>query len=120
MRPATPARFFLDTALDSLDKLIGCRPGKTCYGHFGLIDDGLQMLHRHRRQLLLWEKIISKQIDRAGMDEKRLAACRAELLEADPQMAGFHSLPAAVQQRENYFIGNSIQGFASWLKISDA
>lgn len=115
MRPATPPRFFLNTALNSLDKLIACRPDKLCYGHFGMRSDGVEMLAQHRRQLLLWEKIIKEQIDNCGPDEDLLPACTARLLKADPQMAGFHSLPPAVQQREKYFITNSIKGFESWL-----
>ena len=74
-----------------------------------------QMLAQHRRQLLLWEKIIKEQIDNCDPDEDLLPACTARLLKADPQMAGFHSLPPAVQQREKYFITNSIKGFESWL-----
>ncbi len=116
MRPATPPRFFLDTALDSLDQLIACRPGKMCYGHFGIHDDGLQMLRRHRRQLLLWEKIIREHLATRRPGQDLLSTCTARLLEADPQLAGFHSLPPEVQQRETYFLGNSIKGFESWLK----
>ncbi len=116
MRPATPPRFFLDTALASLDRLIACRPGKTCYGHFGLYDDGLQMLRRHRRQLLLWEKIIKEQSGRCGPDEDLQATCTARLIEADSRLAGFHRLAPEIQQREKYFIANSIKGFEGWLK----
>ena len=32
------------------------RPETLCYGHFGMREDGMRMLERHRKQLLFWEK----------------------------------------------------------------
>ena len=115
MRPATPPRFFLDTALNSLDALIACNPDKLCYGHFGIRNNGVQMLRQHRRQLLLWERIIKEEMAKPGSDDF-LKTCTAKLLKVDPQMAGFSSLPPDIQQRENFFIRNSIKGFEGWLK----
>jgi glyoxylase-like metal-dependent hydrolase (beta-lactamase superfamily II) len=36
LRPATPPRFFLETSLSSIDKLITTSPENICYGHYGM------------------------------------------------------------------------------------
>jgi len=115
LRPATPPRFFLDTALHSVDLLIDCLPAVICYGHYGLKEGAVEMLKIHRSQLLLWEKIIKEIIEHPqGQDPTQ--ACMHKLLEADSLMANFHDLSDAVQAKEKYFIQNSIKGFAGCLK----
>jgi hypothetical protein len=38
-----------------------------------------------------------------------------ELLAEDPFLAGFSQFPAPAQEREKYFLSNSIRGFLGWL-----
>jgi glyoxylase-like metal-dependent hydrolase (beta-lactamase superfamily II) len=119
LRPATPPRFFLDVALQSLDALIACRPNTICYGHFGIQKDAAKMLQAHRKQLLLWESLIKDEMDqhRNGIGtQDHIAACLKRLLKEDPLMALFDQLPPDVQEREINFLQNSISGYLGWLE----
>lgn len=114
MRPATPPRFFLDIALQSIDTLIACGPVRMAMGHLGLIADGLGLLQRHRDQLLFWEKWLARCVQESAGPEI-LERARAGLLREDPRMAAFGRFPPPAQARETYFLGNSINGFLGWV-----
>lgn len=114
LRPATPPKFFLDDALQSVDTLIACRPQTICYGHFGTHPDAVKMLQIHRRQLLFWEELLrarSKNFD----ETDRISACMQQLLGKDTLMATFDQLPSGMQTREKYFLQNSIDGYLGYL-----
>jgi glyoxylase-like metal-dependent hydrolase (beta-lactamase superfamily II) len=117
LRPATPPRFFLETALQSVDALIACRAKTICYGHFGIQKDAVKMLKIHRNQLLFWEGLIKDEMDhQAHRAEDHVTACLERLLKEDPLMATFDQLPSDIQERETYFLQNSISGYIGWLK----
>ncbi len=114
LRPATPPKFFLGDALQSLDALIARRPQKLCYGHFGVHPHAVKMLQIHRRQLLYWEKLL--RAEKNNYDEtNRISACMKQLLRQDNLMATFDQLPSDVQAREKYFLQNSIKGYLGFL-----
>ena len=120
LRPATPPKFFLETALRSVDTLTACRAKAICYGHFGIQKDAAKMLKIHRNQLLFWEKLIKDEMDHQGnQTEDRVAACLERLLKEDPLMATFDQLPSDIQEREIYFLKNSISGYLGWLGSED-
>ncbi len=109
MRPATPAVFDLEQALASLDLLLARRPGRMVVGHSGLYADGASLLRRHRLQLGDWERRIS------GLAGRALEEIAGELLARDPLLAAFSAFPAAAQERERYFLKNSLNGFLGWV-----
>jgi glyoxylase-like metal-dependent hydrolase (beta-lactamase superfamily II) len=115
MRPATPPRFFLTTALASMDLLVARAPGRMVVGHHGIRDNGTELLCRHREQLLFWERWIAAHQDDAAAGDavERLAA---GLLAEDPLLRAFADFPAPAQQRERYFLKNSINGFLGWVR----
>jgi glyoxylase-like metal-dependent hydrolase (beta-lactamase superfamily II) len=116
LRPATPPRFFIETHLQSLDRLIALNPQRICYGHVGMQTDAGRLLKAHRDQLLRWEKLIRPFFTAQPGDEAAaMAACRDHLLRSDPLLAGLTSLPADVQERERGFIINSIKGYWGYL-----
>lgn len=116
LRPATPPRFFLETHLQSLDRLIALNPERICYGHVGMQTGARRLLEAYRDQLLRWERLIRPFVIAPSEDEAAaMAACRDHLLRSDPLLAGFASLPAAVQERERGFIINSIKGYWEYL-----
>ena len=115
LRPGTPPRFFLDVALQSVDALIRSQPKTICYSHFGLNADALMMLEAHRGQLLLWEALIKDEI-RDGAAKDRPVACLKRLLKEDPLMAAFDQLPPDIQERETFFLQNSIKGYLGYLE----
>ena len=50
LRPATPPRFFLNTYLESLDRLLSRSPRYICYGHVGMRPNATHLLRAHRDQ----------------------------------------------------------------------
>lgn len=58
--PTTPQPFFLDSALESVDKMIAKRPKKIYYAHLGYADDGLSKLERYKQQLNLWFNVVAE------------------------------------------------------------
>jgi glyoxylase-like metal-dependent hydrolase (beta-lactamase superfamily II) len=115
LRPATPPKFFLNIALQSVDRLIACQPEKICYGHFGINARAVRMLEVHRSQLLFWETLIKDEIQSCSAKD-RTAACQKRLLKNDPLLANFDQLPTDVQARERYFFQNSINGYLGYLE----
>jgi glyoxylase-like metal-dependent hydrolase (beta-lactamase superfamily II) len=115
LRPATPPRFFFETAIESVDKLIACNPTKLCYGHYGIADDGVAKLKTTRGQLFNWKTIIEDEIKSSDADNL-VENCKKRLMTADRLLANFYHLPESAQKREAYFLRNSINGFIGYLQ----
>jgi glyoxylase-like metal-dependent hydrolase (beta-lactamase superfamily II) len=116
LRPATPPRFFLETSLESIDRLISKIPEQICYGHIGQRGDAVDMLKIHRRQLLHWLEIIRPFQSGANGNDEVMQACAEHLLAEDPFLKGFAFLGADDQMRERYFLSNSIKGYWGYLE----
>ena len=114
LRPATPPRLFLDTALKSIETLIAKAPSAACYGHYGMQHDAVEKLEQHRQQLLLWEKILEARLKDEGSGDF-LQICLNTLLAEDPLLEGFDRMPPDIQEREKGFLTNSIKGFVGYL-----
>lgn len=116
LRPATPPRFFLETNLESIDRLVAQTPQQICYGHIGHRNNAVEMLKAHRRQLLDWREMILPFHQSAGDDEhKTMRTCADYLLANDPLLGGFGKLSPDVQARERHFLSNSIKGYWGYL-----
>jgi len=116
MRPATPPRFFLETNLESIDRLIALKPGRICYGHIGLQRQAGARLADHSRQLLLWQRLIKPWVDADGqLTPAREDDCLDHLLANDPLLAGFTELSTEAQERERFFLRNSLRGYWGYL-----
>jgi glyoxylase-like metal-dependent hydrolase (beta-lactamase superfamily II) len=113
LRPATPPRFFLETYLESIDRVLEREPRRICYGHIGLRPDAREMLEVHRGQLLRWRRMIRPFYDkvRGEQDLQTMQACSRHLLDNDPLLAGYVHLPADARQRERTFMLNSVKGY---------
>lgn len=66
--PATPAPFRLESALESIDKLIALEPNTVAYTHFGTSPAAIPYLERERAQLLLWSEIFDEVVE-MGIDD---------------------------------------------------
>jgi glyoxylase-like metal-dependent hydrolase (beta-lactamase superfamily II) len=117
LRPATPPVFFLKQFLDSIDRLLAAGDLTMCYAHFGRADSSHHMLKRERAQLLFWEKIVREEM--AEGDQLVLERCAGRLLAEDPELGPFEALSSADQEREKYFMGNSIMGYLGFLQQGD-
>lgn len=116
LRPATPPRFFLETSLASIDRITAAAPETICYGHFGLQNDGLRMLARHRDQLLFWEKTLGQALNEGNSDVKNDYEGLVDLMLCkDPNLKGFEQLTPEVRERERGFLMNSVKGFVGYL-----
>jgi glyoxylase-like metal-dependent hydrolase (beta-lactamase superfamily II) len=114
LRPATPPRFFMEAFLSSLEKLLALENRTLCYGHFGEAENSRNMLQRFRRQLLRWKDIILAELRKGEKD--LVSRCMAVLLKKDPELARFADMAPAFQDRERFFLTNSINGFIGYLK----
>ncbi len=112
LRPATPPRFFLETSVQSVDRLIERDSRFICYSHFGMSPNCREMLKKSRNQLFRWERIIGEEIGKYDQDDF-LTNCMNRLLQEDPLLSGFSELNPEKRERERYFLKNSIRGFSS-------
>ena len=116
LRPATPPRFFLDTAISSLERLIAAAPRWLCYGHFGIADSARERLERQRDQILFWEQAIGELLKGLEPADDVEEKCARMLLAEDPLVKNFDALPPVVREREAYYIRNSVRGFRGWIE----
>jgi glyoxylase-like metal-dependent hydrolase (beta-lactamase superfamily II) len=113
MRPATPPRFMLPVALDSLDRMIALAPRAMVFAHHGVVGNAPEHLRIARSQLLLWVRGVAAT---AGMEDSRQEeALVTWLLERDENYRTISLLPADIQARERYFLGNTLRGMREYV-----
>jgi glyoxylase-like metal-dependent hydrolase (beta-lactamase superfamily II) len=117
LRPATPPVFFLKEFLGSVDRLLAAKDLPICYAHFGKANSSHRMLKKERAQLLFWEEMIREEL--AKGDHRLMERCMARLLAEDPELKAFEAMSSADQDREKFFMGNSIKGYLGFLQRSD-
>ncbi len=116
MRPATPPRFILNVALDSIDRMIELAPHYLVIAHYGLVEPALKYLKIGRDQLNLWvEGVKETAVGETAQAEDRLFEW---LLEHDPNYRRIKELPPDIYARERYFLGNTMRGMSGYLKDS--
>jgi glyoxylase-like metal-dependent hydrolase (beta-lactamase superfamily II) len=113
LRPATPPVFFLKEFLESIDRLLARETMPICYGHFGRAQSSHPLLKRHKDQLILWEDVIKQEMSSAGND--LVERCLHRLLDKDLGLRAFAGMSGEDQERERYFIRNSVRGYLGFL-----
>lgn len=113
MRPATPPKFILSTALDSIQRMIDLQPDYLVIGHYGLVEPATQYLQIGYKQLKLWIKIVLENIDLQGNNFRKSVV--EQLLERDPYFCNIGQLEQELQQREDYFLDNSLRGMREFV-----
>ena len=114
MRPATPPIFFLEECLTSVERLLAVEDQPMCYAHFGSVESSHRSLRKSRDQLLRWENII-KEVMSEGQPHL-LKRCEERLLEKDPDLRAFWAMAPDFQERERFFLANSIRGYTGFLE----
>jgi glyoxylase-like metal-dependent hydrolase (beta-lactamase superfamily II) len=114
IRPATPPRFLLEEAVQSVDLLLALPNGPIHYAHCDTLPESHDALGRFRRQLYRWRDIVAETA--VGHPENTEAAVVDALLERDPELEPFRRMNEAEQTRERRFIANSVRGFLGYLK----
>jgi len=113
MRPATPPRFLLDVALDSIDRMIALAPRRLVIAHYGLVEPALDYLEIGRRQLLLWVRGVAEMISLP--EEQRGEAIFDWLVDHDDVYRNVTQLPDDIYARERYFLGNTLRGMIEYV-----
>lgn len=113
IRPATPPRFLLNVALDSIERMLALEPRAMVFGHYGLAEDAMEHLRIAHGQLRLWVQGVA--ITAPVAAEEREAALIAWLREHDVHYRNVDRLPIDLQARERYFLGNSLRGMIEYV-----
>lgn len=114
MRPATPPRFILDVALNSVEEMIKLKPARLVIAHYGLVEPALDYLEIGRDQLKLWVKGV-EEVAMAG-DEESEERLFQWLLEHDQSYRRIKELDPETYARERYFLGNTMRGMIGYIE----
>jgi glyoxylase-like metal-dependent hydrolase (beta-lactamase superfamily II) len=114
LRPATPPRFLLKEAVESIDKLLEVAIREICYTHFGIHPDAKGMLRNYREQLFLWRDVVAEQMKEWG-GQDLVERCISVLLEKDELFKSFKDLTEGEKRRERYFFKSCIQGISEYV-----
>lgn len=113
IRPATPPRFMLETALDSVERMLALQPQRMVFAHYGMVDSAALHLTIARDQLLLW--VEGAKVVLSGNAAEREEAFFTWLQEHDEHFHNFVQLPEDIKARERYFFGNTYRGMAEYV-----
>lgn len=111
-RPATPARFFFDKALASVERLLDLGDFRICYAHYGMLPSSQKALGRFKKQLMKWQEIacrILKTCNGLNTEEYMIQT----LLREDANLQGLQHMDEETRAREFEFMHNSVKGFLS-------
>jgi len=112
MRPATPHKFYYDTAIESIDKLIALDCiDIVCYPHSGFSRKSTHLLIEARTQMQLWHDVVKSLPAAAGTSDAVDA-----LMKADPVLKLIESLPAPDRRREEFFLRQSADGYLGYFE----
>lgn len=112
MRPATPHKFYYETAVASLQKLIDLGDvDLICYPHSGCSRDPKGLLEMAASQMAFWKDIISALPADAGTEDGVKA-----LLKNDPALAQIDKLPEKDREREAFFLRQSVDGYLGYVR----
>lgn len=114
LRPASPPRFYIDTALDSIEKLKALEASVMCYAHFGFTRDVDRMLTEASDQIRLWRDLCLEFMKKKGIATASLVnidELMAFIIERDPWLSNFSLLPGDIRFREMGFMASSTAGF---------
>ncbi len=116
MRPATPPRFKYEIYRNSIVKLQTLPAERMCFGHFGLYENVPEILNNALNQLDLWWETVCSMVKESPDIREEVVLER--LFAIDPQLQNYTVLPADKQQREHYFMINSLKGMLEAARVS--
>ena len=112
VRPATPHKFYYETAMTSLAKLIDL--GKVniiCYPHSGTIQNADGLLDMAKNQMVLWKNVISSLPENATVHD-----ATESILDCDPALRQITKLAKRERERELFSIRLSVDGFLKYVR----
>ncbi len=114
--PTSPPPFYLDSALASIDKLIGLKPEVLYFSHFGKATNAVQRLKDYRLELQLWAKIAKEGVSK----NLSLEEIRNRIIAEDRAMQQLATYLKSHSIYSRTALGNSIQGFIENAKRSQS
>jgi glyoxylase-like metal-dependent hydrolase (beta-lactamase superfamily II) len=118
MRPATPPRFLLDVAVNSIERMIALAPRYLIIAHYGLVEPAINYLEIGRRQLPLW---VQGAAETAGLEGIVREQAFFDWLQArDANYANFPQLPEDIRARERVFLANTLRGMSEYVESRTA
>jgi glyoxylase-like metal-dependent hydrolase (beta-lactamase superfamily II) len=114
LRPATPSRFDYDIFMESLGRLLSLEDMPICFSHFDEGESSQYLLGRFREQMILWKGIVYEEIQKgkSRLEER----CLENLLQKDDNLKTLSGMNPFTQEREKFFLLNSIKGFLGYFK----
>lgn len=110
MRPATPHKFFYETAMESLEKLIALQNiDFVCYPHSGCSRDSHELLLKAKTQMSLWRGIILA-LPEGSKTEDGVAA----VLREDISLKQLEKLSDEDRKRESFYLRQSVDGYLGY------
>jgi glyoxylase-like metal-dependent hydrolase (beta-lactamase superfamily II) len=110
--PTTPAPFYLDSALASLNKLISLEPKALYYSHFGQASNPVERIQAYASQLRLWAKLAKQSMNNNGS----LEATREKILENDGSLRKAEEFIRAHPILSETVLNNSVQGVLEFVQ----
>ena len=116
-RPATPPKFILEVAENSIEALESLGKKKVCFGHFGIYEDSLDVARYSKKQIGDWVQQIFDEVSEGNERFDEIAEnVKNKLLEKDARFSNYKLLDDDIKEREDYFIKNSIRGMFEYVK----
>ena len=120
LRPATPPRFELEIAMQSIDRLLALEPEpeRLAFAHHGLLEGHTRaLLRRSREQHQDWvDTVRALRREHPGLDFDQLAnRVVARLAEQDDEFARREALPADIRRREEDFTRQTLRGMVQYV-----
>ena len=84
-----------------------------CFGHYGFREDVKVALKEARDQLSFWVEVVRSQLGKGEdhLEDRIIAILKKE----DAAFANIKYLADDIQQREGYFVGNSLKGMKEYV-----
>lgn len=113
MRPATPPRFILEVAVESLQTMIDLQPRYLVIAHYGLVEPAVDYLQIGLKQLQLWVKGATQFTDLEAKEAQR--ETYNWLLKHDLNFQNISQLDEDIRAREQHFLDNSLRGIGEYV-----
>jgi len=110
--PTTPTPFYLNVALDSLDKMMRLKPKFLYYSHFGKAEEAIEKLQTYVRQIRLWESIARQGVENGDSFE----TIRKRIIERDDAVKKTLEHLATHPILSETTLGESLEGFINFVK----
>ena len=118
LRPATPRRFVMELALESIDRLraLDPAPRRMAFPHFGVVDNPTEYMEMGREQIPRWVRDVRRLVQETEGDLVQRA--HEHFLATDALYTNVIRLDEDVQRRERHYLGQTLEGMVGYIQSS--